>query len=45
MSLSTERSGKFTASEIYRLMAANGQVDAIDQLRKIGLFQLTLEIA
>lgn len=27
MSLSPERSGKFTASEIYRLMAANGQVD------------------
>lgn len=27
MSLSPERSGKFTASDIYRLMAANGQVD------------------
>ena len=27
MSLSPERSGKFTASETYRLMAANGQVD------------------
>lgn len=27
MSLSLERSGKFTASEIYRLMATSGQVD------------------
>ena len=27
MQLSQKRSGKFTASEIYRLMAANGQVD------------------
>lgn len=27
MSLSPQRSGKFTASEIYRLMAATGQVD------------------
>ncbi len=27
MSLSPQRSGKFTASEIYRLMAASGQVD------------------
>lgn len=27
MSLSPDRKGKFTASEIYRLMAANGQVD------------------
>ena len=27
MQLSPKRSGKFTASEIYRLMAANGQVD------------------
>jgi hypothetical protein len=27
MNLSLERSGKFTASEIYRLMAASGQVD------------------
>lgn len=28
----------------YRVIVAKGAVDAIDQLRKLGLFQLTLEI-
>ena len=28
----------------YRVIVARGAVDAIDQLRKLGLFQLTLEI-
>ena len=27
----------------YRVIVARGAVDAIDQLRKLGLFQLTLE--
>ena len=28
----------------YRVIVARGAVDAIDQLRKLGLFQLTLDI-
>ena len=28
----------------YRVIVARGAVDAIDQLRKLGLFQLTIEI-
>ena len=46
-SLSPEQKARIPRLEAagYRVIVARGAVDAIDQLRKLGLFQLTLEIA
>ena len=45
-SLSPEQKARIPRLEAagYRVIVAKGAVDAIDQLRKLGLFQLTLEI-
>ena len=45
-SLSPEQKARIPRLEAagYRVIVARGAVDAIDQLRKLGLFQLTLEI-
>lgn len=45
-SLSPEQKARIPRLEAagYRVVVAKGAVDAIDQLRKLGLFQLTLEI-
>ena len=45
-SLSPEQKTRIPRLEAagYRVIVARGAVDAIDQLRKLGLFQLTLEI-
>ena len=44
-SLSPEQKARIPRLESagYRVIVARGAVDAIDQLRKLGLFQLTLE--
>ena len=45
-SLSPEQKARIPRLEAagYRVIVARGAVDAIDKLRKLGLFQLTLEI-
>lgn len=45
-SLSPEQKARIPRLEAagYRVIVARGAVDAIDQLRKLGLFQLTIEI-
>ena len=45
-SLSPEQKARIPRLEAagYRVIVAKGAVDAIDKLRKLGLFQLTLEI-
>lgn len=45
-SLSPEQKARIPRLEAagYRVIVARGAVDAVDQLRKLGLFQLTLEI-
>ena len=45
-SLSPEQKARIPRLEAagYRVIVARGAVDAVDKLRKIGLFQLTLEI-
>lgn len=44
-SLSPEQKARIPRLESagYRVIVARGAVDAVDQLRKLGLFQLTLE--
>ena len=46
-SLSPEQKARIPRLEAagYRVIVARGAVDAIDKLRKLGLFQLTIEIA
>ena len=45
-SLSDEQKARIPRLEAagYRVIVARGAVDAIDQLRKLGLFQLTIDI-
>lgn len=45
-SLSPEQKTRIPRLEAagYRVIVARGAVDAIDQLRKLGLFQLTLDV-
>ena len=45
-SLSPEQKTRIPRLEAagYRVIVAKGAVDAIDQLRKLGLFQLTLDV-
>ena len=45
-SLSPEQKARIPRLEAagYRVIVARGAVDAVNQLRKLGLFQLTLEI-
>ena len=45
-SLSDEQKARVPRLEAagYRVIVAHGAVDAVDQLRKLGLFQLTIEI-
>lgn len=45
-SLSPEQKARITRLESagYRVIVARGAVDAIDKLRKLGLFQLTIDI-
>ena len=45
-SLSPEQKARIPRLEAagYRVVVAKGAVDAIDQLRKLGLFQLTLDV-